>query len=229
MGRFVVATRDLSPGEVIIEEYPVTAGPRQFTPAVCLGCNVEVDGAKFCASCCWPMCGKDECESGPLHQLECPVLSGCKIKPKFDPATAKQASLNFTFGCAFLAGHVFAKMSFSRAVCSWHLLSEEGFFVWLKKNSFAESHLRVRHAPQMSSNQGSCSTKLGRRHGLGTAHGAQVNSKALDHGTKEALSFFSFQKEGVVFRSQSDKHGEIRQEIHAKSGAFFRRRNQLRD
>ena len=31
VGRYVVATRDIRAGEVIIEEKPITAGPKQFT------------------------------------------------------------------------------------------------------------------------------------------------------------------------------------------------------
>ena len=37
LGRFVIATRDIQAGEVIMEEPPITAGPKQFTGVVCLG------------------------------------------------------------------------------------------------------------------------------------------------------------------------------------------------
>ena len=37
MGRFVIASRDIEAGEVIMEEPPVTVGPRQFTGVICLG------------------------------------------------------------------------------------------------------------------------------------------------------------------------------------------------
>ena len=39
VGRHLVATRDIRPGEVILEEPPVTGGPRQYTAPVCLGCH----------------------------------------------------------------------------------------------------------------------------------------------------------------------------------------------
>ena len=39
IGRFVIASRDIEPGEIIMEEPPITAGPRQFTGIVCLGCH----------------------------------------------------------------------------------------------------------------------------------------------------------------------------------------------
>ena len=73
VGRYVVATRDIKAGEIIIEESPVTLGPKQFTNAVCLGCHALVDGGVRCEDCQWPMCGR-ECSKKPLHQLECPIL-----------------------------------------------------------------------------------------------------------------------------------------------------------
>ena len=33
----MIATRDIQAGEVIMEEPPITAGPKQFTGVVCLG------------------------------------------------------------------------------------------------------------------------------------------------------------------------------------------------
>ena len=39
VGRHLVATRAIAPGEVILEEPPLTAGPKQYTPPVCLGCH----------------------------------------------------------------------------------------------------------------------------------------------------------------------------------------------
>ena len=37
LGRFVIATRDIEAGEVIMEEPPITVGPKQFSGVVCLG------------------------------------------------------------------------------------------------------------------------------------------------------------------------------------------------
>lgn len=42
LGRFVVATRDIEAGEIIIEEPPITVGPKQFSSVVCLGCYKQV-------------------------------------------------------------------------------------------------------------------------------------------------------------------------------------------
>ncbi len=90
VGRYVVATRDIRAGEVIIEEQPVTAGPKQFTHAVCLGCFSRVDGSYSCSGCGWPMCGA-ECEAeGRLHKAECDTLANCKFKPKLKEEYGEQ-------------------------------------------------------------------------------------------------------------------------------------------
>ena len=57
IGRFVVASRDIEAGEVIMEEPPITVGPRQFTGVVCLGCHKQIDG-NFRCDCGWPICSK---------------------------------------------------------------------------------------------------------------------------------------------------------------------------
>ena len=38
LGRFLVATRDLKPGEMIISETPLVIGPQAVTIPVCLAC-----------------------------------------------------------------------------------------------------------------------------------------------------------------------------------------------
>ncbi len=103
VGRFVVATRDLSPGEVIFTERPITVGPKQFTPPVCMGCYSPCFGDddedshnksssssssssfRSCSGCGWPACS-ERCEEAPVHRLECGYLEGCRFKPTPDPA-----------------------------------------------------------------------------------------------------------------------------------------------
>ncbi len=103
--RYVVATRDLSPGEVIMQESPVTAGPKQFTPPVCLGCyspdvivtaSSESEEASFrvCSRCEWPICS-EECEQAPIHKLECSYLKVCQSNSLFGYITY----LNFHLLC----------------------------------------------------------------------------------------------------------------------------------
>lgn len=67
LGRFVVAARDLQPGDIIIEELPITVGPRQFVGPVCLACYRPATGQYRCRNCEWPMCS-DACCQAPIHQ-----------------------------------------------------------------------------------------------------------------------------------------------------------------
>ena len=106
-GRYVVATRNIKAGEVIFEEQPVTAGPKQvgqlrspfflqlgseranysllvwfrtfqFTPPVCLGCFDLVDGSFVCPECKWPMCSQECRDLSRLHAVECETLAKCR-------------------------------------------------------------------------------------------------------------------------------------------------------
>ncbi len=71
LGRFVVAARDIKAGEVIIEEQPVTVGPKQFTVPVCLGCYRDLfeEDSVWCSKCGWPLCSSD-CQEAPIHKVE---------------------------------------------------------------------------------------------------------------------------------------------------------------
>ena len=44
MGRYIIATRDLKPGELILAESPIVVAPMAVTPPVCLVCYKSVDG-----------------------------------------------------------------------------------------------------------------------------------------------------------------------------------------
>ena len=44
MGRYIIATRDLKPGELILAESPIAVAPMAVTPPVCLVCYKSVDG-----------------------------------------------------------------------------------------------------------------------------------------------------------------------------------------
>ena len=81
VGRHLVATRDIGPGEVIMSEPPITGGPRQYTSPVCLGCHAPVSLSGYrCQTCSWPMCGP-QCETLPLHLAECQIFARAGIKP----------------------------------------------------------------------------------------------------------------------------------------------------
>ena len=97
MGRYIIATRDLKPGELILAEAPLVIAPMAVTPPVCLVCYKPVDGRQKyvhikysistylfsfalpitfsksffrCPLCGWPMCN-DTCSSSISHQPEC--------------------------------------------------------------------------------------------------------------------------------------------------------------
>ncbi|CAH0725452.1 unnamed protein product, partial [Brenthis ino] len=58
MGRYVVATRDIKPGEVIIEAPALAVGPCSGCGLICLGCYRELDETSLtqCSGCKWPLC-----------------------------------------------------------------------------------------------------------------------------------------------------------------------------
>ncbi|GAB0095454.1 SET domain-containing protein [Sergentomyia squamirostris] len=72
VGRFLVASRNLKFGDVILKEQPLIIGPSQVTAPVCLGCLQEIqqESAKKCSRCGWPMCS-DDCEKSTNHSAEC--------------------------------------------------------------------------------------------------------------------------------------------------------------
>ncbi|XP_066945423.1 uncharacterized protein [Macrobrachium rosenbergii] len=72
LGRYMVASRDLKAGDVILKEDPIVVGPKQITEPICLGCYKRVDGSYRCQKCHWPLCGP-QCERSPDHLPECVV------------------------------------------------------------------------------------------------------------------------------------------------------------
>ncbi|XP_041981849.1 SET domain-containing protein SmydA-8 isoform X2 [Aricia agestis] len=58
MGRYVVATREIKPGEVIMSEPALAVGPCAGCGLICLGCYRELDESSLvkCAGCKWPLC-----------------------------------------------------------------------------------------------------------------------------------------------------------------------------
>ncbi|CAF4877795.1 unnamed protein product [Pieris macdunnoughi] len=60
MGRYVVASRDIKPGEVIVEAPALAVGPCSGCGLICLGCYRELDENNIykCTGCNWPLCSK---------------------------------------------------------------------------------------------------------------------------------------------------------------------------
>lgn len=72
VGRFLEATRDIKPGDVVVKEKPLITGPSQVTPPVCLGCYKQLEAGKSvdCELCGWPFCSRD-CTMREDHTPEC--------------------------------------------------------------------------------------------------------------------------------------------------------------
>lgn len=77
LGRYLVASRDIEPLELIISEQPAAFGPSQFTTPRCLSCLKSVRGEYSCPSCNFPFCD-DTCAKAQAH-----VEGECSVFPKF--------------------------------------------------------------------------------------------------------------------------------------------------
>lgn len=75
VGRYMVATRALGPGDIILREKAALVGPSLAgAKPQCLGCAAGLTGAFHpCTYCKAPLCSK-ECETHPAHVEECKQL-----------------------------------------------------------------------------------------------------------------------------------------------------------
>jgi len=85
LGRFLVATRDLKPGEMIISETPLVIGPQATTVPVCLACYKPATSKYACGKCGWPMCNSS-CAKAAVHEPEC-GLTAARGSPLQMPAS----------------------------------------------------------------------------------------------------------------------------------------------
>ena len=69
VGRFLIATRDIEPGELILKDKPVIFGPSFESGPLCLECLAPVDGSFLCPKCDLPLCGKS-CTQGKMTEIE---------------------------------------------------------------------------------------------------------------------------------------------------------------
>ncbi|CAH0725549.1 unnamed protein product, partial [Brenthis ino] len=83
LGRYLVAARDLSPGDVVLTELPLIFGPKAMpdpeASMPCVGCYKPVftDIGERCSRCGWPVCsGNCPGLKDPRHHgVECDILS----------------------------------------------------------------------------------------------------------------------------------------------------------
>jgi len=73
-GHYLVATRDIQPGELVMKDRPFAEGPGSKSPPVCLQCSKDAPTYR-CSKCGLPVCN-EVCEEGPLHKNnECPLFA----------------------------------------------------------------------------------------------------------------------------------------------------------
>eukprot|EP00092_Neocalanus_flemingeri_P038962 GFUD01042416.1.p1 GENE.GFUD01042416.1~~GFUD01042416.1.p1 ORF type:complete len:551 (+),score=82.13 GFUD01042416.1:176-1828(+) len=84
LGRYLVATRDLKPGEMVISETPLVIGPQAVTIPICLACYKPANSKFACGKCGWPMCNAN-CAKSAVHEAEC-SLTAARGSPLQMPA-----------------------------------------------------------------------------------------------------------------------------------------------
>merc|ERR1711953_374672 len=70
VGRYMVAKRDLEPGEVIFTDQPAVIGPDSNSLPLCTVCWRAATGEFICSDCQWPLCNRT-CQQTDAHQAEC--------------------------------------------------------------------------------------------------------------------------------------------------------------
>jgi len=80
-GRYLVATRTINKGEVVMSDYPVVCGPIYTrSKPVCMNClKLATDASYRCSKCEFPVCDP-ECEAGAWHKTECSVFQAAGYK-----------------------------------------------------------------------------------------------------------------------------------------------------
>ena len=117
VGRVLVAARDISPGQTVLQETCLVATPDGLP--VCLGCLGPLASHRQleCARCLWPVCrwelweifpglisghAREECQAAPEHAQECRIFCQSKITPSTCGAISLWYSIvpigKFTFG-----------------------------------------------------------------------------------------------------------------------------------
>lgn len=81
LGRHLVASRDIKPGEIVLKEAPLICGPSQITCPVCIQCLQRLDecdienGKQTCDRCGWPVCTECAPKRNADKHLECDITA----------------------------------------------------------------------------------------------------------------------------------------------------------
>jgi hypothetical protein len=81
-GRGVVASRDISAGEVVFQDVPLVVGPRAGVqcPPLCVGCHQGPESLKPCSQGCGlPVCSV-RCEEADSHLFECQKMRSWGVR-----------------------------------------------------------------------------------------------------------------------------------------------------
>ena len=82
IGRVLVATQDISPGMVVVEDTALVETPDGFP--VCLGCLASLTSSSLpCPGCGWRVCNT-ACAQAEDHREECRLFSEKKIVPSIN-------------------------------------------------------------------------------------------------------------------------------------------------
>ena len=78
----MVATKDISAGDIILQEEAAVLGPKLQHKPVCLECfeEVKLDTFVACKMCGLPFCSVMCRQAGVLHPVECEYVGRCKEK-----------------------------------------------------------------------------------------------------------------------------------------------------
>lgn len=86
-GRYLIASRDIRAGEVLLKESPIIRGPSQITCPVCIIClqgldASDINGEQECTLCGWPICleCKNDKRADRLRHDECEITAARGIK-----------------------------------------------------------------------------------------------------------------------------------------------------
>merc|ERR1711874_424303 len=74
-GRLLIASRDISAGEIIFTDVPAAIGPDNNPKPVCLNCYKRIPTLTYrCRHCSWPLCSPYcQDDNGP-HRRECSLF-----------------------------------------------------------------------------------------------------------------------------------------------------------
>ena len=93
VGRVLLASRTIEPGEEIFREEEMVVGPNRKTPPVCLGCGRKVSGTVRCPGCGWPMCSVNNCPEIVQHtEQECGIIAATGERIEDNPEGNDQPS-----------------------------------------------------------------------------------------------------------------------------------------